>query len=170
MLLNAKRIPGCVVRKNRVFDGDSRVVRRNTSANPARVIVGNRAIDDRRWRIVNQDAAADIAIAISSSSSNLVARKGAVSNRGSRIFDRNAAALTGGFIASKCGIRDGKSPVGAVVRLHQTAANRRFRREAAEFRCFGKCYLQQLRCLECLCTGKLLRLRPALCCLEIHFW
>ena len=123
MLLNAKGIPGCVIGKNRVFDADSRVVRRNTSANPAGVIVGDRGIDDRRWRIVKQEAAADIAKAIGSSSSNPVSRKRAVSNRGSRIFDPDPATLTGGFIVSKCGVRDRKSLIGTVVHLHQTAAN-----------------------------------------------
>jgi hypothetical protein len=123
VLLNVKGIPGCVVRKNGVFDADIRVVHRNTSANPAGVIVGNRAIDDRRWRIVKQDGAADIAIAISSSSSNLVARKSAVDNRGRCIYDPDAATLTWSFIVSKCGVREGKSPVGLIGRYHQTAAN-----------------------------------------------
>jgi hypothetical protein len=123
LLLNVKGIPGCVVRKNGVSDADIGVVHRNTSANPAGVIVGNRAIDDRRWRIVKQDGAADIGIAIRSSSSNLVARKSAVDNRGRCIYDPDAATLTWSFIASKCGIREGKSPVGFIGHYHQTAAN-----------------------------------------------
>ena len=123
MLLNAKGIPGCVIGKNGIFDVDSCVVRRNTSANPAGVIIGDRAIDDRRWRPIDNYSTADIPKAIRSSSRHPIARKCAVSNRGRRIFDPDTAALTGCFIISKCGVRDRKSLISAIVHLHQTAAN-----------------------------------------------
>jgi len=116
VLLNSPRVSSvsrCIVGKNRVFEGDIIGIGKDTSTNPAGAIIGDRRVDNS-CRCTKSHCTAEF-VEITSSKRGGVARKRTVSNRSRGIARPQAATLIIGFVASKAGLCNSQSLIGAVA-------------------------------------------------------
>ena len=116
MLVNSPRVSSvsrCIVGKNRVFEGDIIGIGEDTSTNPASAIIGDRRIENG-CGCTKSHCTAEF-VEITSSKRRRVARKRTVSNRSRGISHPQTATLIIGFVASKGGVGNGQSLVGAVA-------------------------------------------------------
>ena len=116
MLLNAPRVSSvsrCIVGKNRVFEGDIIGIGEDTSTNPACRIIGDRRVENG-CGCTKSHCTAEF-VEITNSKRRGIARKRTVSNRSRGISHPQPATLIIGFVASKGGVGNGQSLVGAVA-------------------------------------------------------